>query len=231
MHRGPALFFVQQKDHAGEVGWIDIRPSGGDPAILPQDGRCDADNVFDVLQAAFEYFRRRGAVETGDLGHERSPNGVPRAGEKLADTYTFCASTRVELAQCADVSQVLMMDDTICATAMGLTKMKTILVPTDGSEAADKALDLAFDLARQHDATIKLLHVLLRDKEPEDLLRLPDVDTAGDDVLNDLQRAAASPGKTLSASQLMSSAVTKPTPEACAAAAWRAGADARQKTC
>jgi len=91
--------------------------------------------------------------------------------------------------------------------------MKTILVPTDGSEAADKALDLAFDLARQHDATIKLLHVLLRDMEPEDLLRLPDVDTAGDDVLNDLQRAAASPGKTLSASQLMSSAVTKPTPE------------------
>ena len=30
--------------------------------------------------------------------------------------------------------------------------MKTILVPTDGSEAAVKALDVALDLAEKHDA-------------------------------------------------------------------------------
>lgn len=92
--------------------------------------------------------------------------------------------------------------------------MKTILVPTDGSEAAEKALDVAFDLARQHGATIKLLHVLLRDKEPEDLLQLPDVENAGDDVLRELQRAAENPGEPLSASQVMSNVVKKPTSEA-----------------
>ena len=53
--------------------------------------------------------------------------------------------------------------------------MKKILVPTDGSEVAIKDLEVALDLARLHHATITLLHVLLRDKEPAQLLRLPDL--------------------------------------------------------
>jgi len=60
--------------------------------------------------------------------------------------------------------------------------MKTILVPTDGSVAAEKALDLALDLAEKHGAGIKLLHVLLQDKEPNELLRLPDLSAAEGDV-------------------------------------------------
>ncbi|WP_049986980.1 universal stress protein [Halobellus rufus] len=36
---------------------------------------------------------------------------------------------------------------------------ETILVPTDGSDQADAALDHALSLARQHDATVHLLYV------------------------------------------------------------------------
>lgn len=50
--------------------------------------------------------------------------------------------------------------------------MKTILVPTDGSQPANKALDVALDLANQHGAKVKIMHVLLRDKEPDQLLKL-----------------------------------------------------------
>ena len=64
--------------------------------------------------------------------------------------------------------------------------MKTILVPTDGSIAAEKALDLALDLAQKHGANLKLLHVLLRDKEPDELLRLPELSEAEGDVVNEL---------------------------------------------
>ena len=50
--------------------------------------------------------------------------------------------------------------------------MKAILVPTDGSDHAHKAVDLACDLAEKHKASVLLVHVLLRDKEPETLARL-----------------------------------------------------------
>lgn len=92
--------------------------------------------------------------------------------------------------------------------------MKTILVPTDGSQAAEKALDLALDLAKQHDATVTLMHVLLRDKEPDELLRLPDVAGAGDDVVVELERSAKYPAEALSATDLMSNTVKRPTSEA-----------------
>jgi nucleotide-binding universal stress UspA family protein len=45
----------------------------------------------------------------------------------------------------------------------------------DGSKAADKALDVALDLAKHRKARVALLHVLLRDKEPEELVRLSDL--------------------------------------------------------
>lgn len=71
--------------------------------------------------------------------------------------------------------------------------MKTILVPTDGSATADAALDVAIDLAERHGAGIKLLHVLLRDKDAFDLLRLPDLPDAGPEVTDTLDRLAEAP--------------------------------------
>ncbi len=82
--------------------------------------------------------------------------------------------------------------------------MKRILVAIDGSKAADKALETALDLAAQHEAEIRLLHVLLRDKEPEELLRLPDLASAGKDLVGELKRLAQRPRRVRSAAEVMS---------------------------
>lgn len=74
--------------------------------------------------------------------------------------------------------------------------MKTILVPTDGSVAANKALDVALDLALQHGAAVKIMHVLLRDKEPDQLLQLPEIADVEPEIvkqLESLQEAEPSP--------------------------------------
>jgi nucleotide-binding universal stress UspA family protein len=71
--------------------------------------------------------------------------------------------------------------------------MQMILVPTDGSEPADKAIELACDLASRHRARICLLHVLLRDKEPEDLRRLAVVKELDAEMQDALARAEAAP--------------------------------------
>jgi nucleotide-binding universal stress UspA family protein len=47
-----------------------------------------------------------------------------------------------------------------------------ILVPLDGSDHAAKALDIALDMAMARGAALVLVHVLLRDAEPEELKRL-----------------------------------------------------------
>lgn len=80
--------------------------------------------------------------------------------------------------------------------------MKTILTPTDGSAAADKALDLALDLAEFKGAKLKLFHVLLRDKEPEELLRLPGV-AADEPVQVELQELINEPETVWSPQQVM----------------------------
>ena len=80
--------------------------------------------------------------------------------------------------------------------------MKTILIPTDGSAAADKALDLALDLAECKGAKIKLFHVLLRDKEPDELLRLPGV-AADKPVQAELQELLDAPATEWSPQQIM----------------------------
>lgn len=49
--------------------------------------------------------------------------------------------------------------------------IKTILIPTDGSEHAKKAVDLGGDLAAKYGAKVVLMHVLLRGRIPEGLLR------------------------------------------------------------
>ncbi len=57
--------------------------------------------------------------------------------------------------------------------------LNTILVPTDGSAHANKAVDLAGDLAAKYGAKIVLLHVLLRGHMPEGLLRAAQVENLG----------------------------------------------------
>jgi nucleotide-binding universal stress UspA family protein len=57
--------------------------------------------------------------------------------------------------------------------------VKTILVPTDGSSHANKAVDLAGDLAVKYGAKIVLLHVLLRGHMPEGLMRAAQVEHVG----------------------------------------------------
>ena len=58
--------------------------------------------------------------------------------------------------------------------------LTTILVPTDGSPHADKAVDFAGDLAAKYGAKIVLLHVLLRGHMPEGLLRAAQVEHLGE---------------------------------------------------
>ncbi|CAN0482026.1 unnamed protein product, partial [Discosporangium mesarthrocarpum] len=71
--------------------------------------------------------------------------------------------------------------------------IRKIIVPTDGSEHANKALDLAADLAEKYEAEIILLHVLLRDQPVFDLLDLAKnlkADTAVTDKLEELADAS-----------------------------------------
>ncbi len=93
--------------------------------------------------------------------------------------------------------------------------MNTILVPTDGSEAADKAVTLACDLAVKHDAQICLLHVLLRDKEPEDLRRLAaagEIDAKLQDALTSAAAAPPDPSVPAAVLAMDPTAVVHPVP-------------------
>ncbi|MFB6090444.1 MAG: universal stress protein [Halobellus sp.] len=57
---------------------------------------------------------------------------------------------------------------------------QTILVPTDGSEQAESALDHAVGLAREHDATLHLLYVADSNRDS--------VTTLGGEVVDALER-------------------------------------------
>ena len=54
--------------------------------------------------------------------------------------------------------------------------IKTILVPTDGSEHAKKAVVLAADIAEKYDSRMVLLHVLSKDPLPEGLVRMAEAE-------------------------------------------------------
>jgi nucleotide-binding universal stress UspA family protein len=47
--------------------------------------------------------------------------------------------------------------------------IKTVVVPTDGSAHAKKAIDLAADIAEKYDARMVILHVLLRHTSESDI--------------------------------------------------------------
>jgi nucleotide-binding universal stress UspA family protein len=53
--------------------------------------------------------------------------------------------------------------------------IKTILTAVDGSDHADKALTLAADMAAKYKARLVILHVLLRDADPQRLRKLAKV--------------------------------------------------------
>ena len=52
--------------------------------------------------------------------------------------------------------------------------LTTILVPTDGSDHAAKALALASDIAQKYGSKVVLLHVLLRGEAEGELRRMAD---------------------------------------------------------
>jgi len=56
---------------------------------------------------------------------------------------------------------------------------KTILVATDGSEHADKAIDLACDLAAKYDARLLALHILLSGDPIDQMRRWAEVEHVG----------------------------------------------------
>jgi nucleotide-binding universal stress UspA family protein len=96
----------------------------------------------------------------------------------------------------------LVPPSTVSAPFAG-SMMKVILVPTDGSLAADKALDIALDLVEKHEAALVLMHVLLKDKEPNEILRLPELEGAGDDVTATLTEISKAPEPEHSVTELM----------------------------
>ncbi len=81
--------------------------------------------------------------------------------------------------------------------------MKTILVPVDGSPHAGRALDIACDLAEKHGAGIKLLHVLLRERDPAELLSLPAAGRLPTHVAAALKSQQAAPAPDLSVDEIM----------------------------
>lgn len=81
--------------------------------------------------------------------------------------------------------------------------MPNILVATDGSEHADKALEVACDLAARRGAGLKILHVRMDDKEPSEMLGLLVLQARGGGLLQALQDAAAAPEQ-VSAEEIMS---------------------------
>lgn len=65
--------------------------------------------------------------------------------------------------------------------------IKKIIVPTDGSDHANKAIDLAADLATKYDSEVIVLHVLLRYQSVFDLLALANTLKADQKLVDKLE--------------------------------------------
>ncbi|WGF87173.1 universal stress protein [Marinivivus vitaminiproducens] len=71
-----------------------------------------------------------------------------------------------------------------------------ILVPADGSVHAARALDIAADLARAHDAKVSLLHILQQDKTLDELRAMPVFERLGKESierLNEVETVTLAP--------------------------------------
>ena len=71
--------------------------------------------------------------------------------------------------------------------------IKTVLVPTDGSDHAQKAISLASDIAAKYGARVVLLHLLLRGATLKTLYRLVQVDELSQAPQEELKRLAKHP--------------------------------------
>lgn len=93
--------------------------------------------------------------------------------------------------------------------------MQKILVPVDGSAISHKALAVACDLARAHGSRVLLLHSLLRDKEPQELHRLADLDGAPAALHAALGALEHAPARELSEEERLRdhNALERPVPE------------------
>jgi len=78
--------------------------------------------------------------------------------------------------------------------------IKTILVATDGSDHAGKAVDLAADIAAKYGARLVLLHVLLRDMSAGELLAMPEAGSLSSATKAELDRLVDSPLEAAAAS-------------------------------
>lgn len=81
--------------------------------------------------------------------------------------------------------------------------MATILVATDGSDHADRALDVACDLAAQRQQDLKILHVRMDDKEPAEMMRLLVLQARGGGLMQTLKEAAKAADQEPSAEAIM----------------------------
>jgi len=70
----------------------------------------------------------------------------------------------------------------------GFAGIKTIVVPTDGSDHAAKAIDLASDVATRYGARVVLLHVFLRSTRMSRLEELVDVDRLSAETRSEFER-------------------------------------------
>jgi nucleotide-binding universal stress UspA family protein len=71
--------------------------------------------------------------------------------------------------------------------------IKTILAPTDGSDHARKAVDLASELAEKYGAKMVLLHVLPDGQLPEELAHAAQIEHIGESAARDVGRLAILP--------------------------------------
>ena len=78
--------------------------------------------------------------------------------------------------------------------------IKSILVATDGSDHANKALDLASDIAAKYGARMILLHVLMRDASICEIRKLIDVNELPAEMQAEIERLEAIPDGTASIS-------------------------------
>jgi len=70
-----------------------------------------------------------------------------------------------------------------------------ILCPTDGSDHAYKALDLAIDLAKKYDARLVILHVPHRSENIDALQRFAEIEGLAQHVNTEIQRLQSRDGK------------------------------------
>lgn len=72
--------------------------------------------------------------------------------------------------------------------------IKTILVATDGSDHARKAVELASDIAAKYGAQVAILHMLLRDAKLSDLRRMADMSRLSEATREELEYDIVEPG-------------------------------------